>query len=152
MPFGLHDAAATFQRVLEIILSGVRWKMCLVLMEKVAIFSKNNGQHAKDIGEVLTYFHQTEVILELPKCHFFKNLIDYFGHILIPGCLVTSFKNVEAIKAAVSPIDSTPMRSFLDACNVYRIFIKDFSRTARSLKDQRWKNKNFIGRIIQPRL
>ena len=38
MPFGLRNAPATFQRALDIIQSGVRWKTCLVYMDDVVIF------------------------------------------------------------------------------------------------------------------
>jgi len=40
MPFGLKNAPATFQRALDIILSGVKWQSCLVYLDDVIIYSK----------------------------------------------------------------------------------------------------------------
>jgi hypothetical protein len=38
LPFGLRNAPATFQKVIDIILSGVKWKTCLVYLDDVIVF------------------------------------------------------------------------------------------------------------------
>ena len=53
MPFGLRNAPATFQRAMDIILSGVRWKSCIVYLDDVIIFSKNDDEHLTHLEEVL---------------------------------------------------------------------------------------------------
>ena len=45
MPFGLRNASATFQRALDIFLSGVRWQSCLIYLEDVTVFSRNTDEH-----------------------------------------------------------------------------------------------------------
>jgi len=52
MPFGLTNAPATFQRALDIILSGRKWQRCLVYLDDVTIFSASAEQHVKDVGVV----------------------------------------------------------------------------------------------------
>ena len=38
MPFGLFTAPATFQRVMETVLAGLKWQSCLVCLDDVGVF------------------------------------------------------------------------------------------------------------------
>ena len=53
MPFGLRNAPATFQRALDIILSGVRWQTCLIYLDNVILFLKDAETHLRHVTEVL---------------------------------------------------------------------------------------------------
>ena len=70
MPFGLRNATATFQRALDIIFSGVRWKNCLLYIENVVIFSKTEEEHFAQVSHVLTLLEEAGVRLKLKKCFF----------------------------------------------------------------------------------
>ena len=54
MPFGLRNAPATFQRALDIILSGVRWQTCLIYLDEVIIFSMDITRHLGQVDEILS--------------------------------------------------------------------------------------------------
>ena len=54
LPFGLRNAPATFQRAIDIILSGVKWKTCLVYLDDVIVFSKSKKDHLAHVAEALT--------------------------------------------------------------------------------------------------
>ena len=71
MPFGLRNALAKFQRALDIILSGVRWKMCLVYLNDVILFSHTMKQHVKYLDTVLSLLRLAGISLKLTKCAFF---------------------------------------------------------------------------------
>ena len=71
MPFGLRNAPATFQRATDIILSGVRWKCCIVYLDDVIIFSKNDDDHLAPLAEVFRLLQDAGVTLRLAKCSFF---------------------------------------------------------------------------------
>ena len=58
MPFGLKNAPATFQRALDIILSGVRWQVCLIYLDDVIVFSKDYASHLRHLDEVLTLLRE----------------------------------------------------------------------------------------------
>ena len=53
MPFGLMNAPATFHRMLDILLSGYRWKSCLIYLDDIIIFSKNYETHLQDVDVIL---------------------------------------------------------------------------------------------------
>ena len=60
IPFGLKNAPATFQRALDIILSGPRWQICLVYLDDVIVFSKDMEQHLAQVDTVLTLLRARE--------------------------------------------------------------------------------------------
>ena len=49
MPSGLMNARATFQRLLDILISGYRWKSCLIYLDDIIIFSKDYDSYLKDV-------------------------------------------------------------------------------------------------------
>jgi len=135
MPFGLTNAPTTFQRALEVILSGLKWQMCLVYLDDVIVFSKTADDHVRSLDIILSRLRQAGVKLHLEKCSFFKREVEYLGHLVCPGKLKVHNKNTEALKQAVFPKTKTQMKSFLGACNVYRRFVKNFAKRARPLNE-----------------
>jgi len=77
----------------------------------------------------------------LAKCHFFKDRVDYLGHVVLPGKLAVAQESTKAIAEATFPETPTQMRSFLGSCNVYRRFAKDFAHIARPLNEMLTKER-----------
>ena len=142
MPFGLRNAPATFQRALDMILSGVRWQTCLVYLDDVIVFSRNVQEHLSHVNEILTLLRNAGVTLKLKKCDFFRNKVNYLGYVITPGKLSVATKNTEAFAKAKFPTNITQLRSFLGAANVYRRFVKDFSKIAKPLSAMTQKDAN----------
>lgn len=71
--FGLHKAGAMFPRALDIVLSGVRCKACIVNIDDIVIFPVSNCQSIQDIDEVLPLLSQAKVTLKLPNFHYYQN-------------------------------------------------------------------------------
>ena len=115
MPFGLRNAPATFQRALDIILSGVRWQTCLIYLDDVIIFSKDITSHLAHVDEILTLLGQAGITLKLKKCEFFQPRVDYLGHVITPGKLAVALDNTKAFADCTFPRNVTQMRSFLGA-------------------------------------
>jgi len=128
IPFGLTNAPATFQRALDIILSGLKWQLCLVYLDDVIICSAPAEQHVKDVDVVLTQLREAGLTLTLEKCTWFSDEVEYLGHIMRPGQLHAHNKNVDALKHGFFPTTKTQLKSFLGLCNVYRRFVKDFAK------------------------
>ena len=145
LPFGLRNAPATFQRAIDIILSGVKWKTCLVYLDDVIVFSKSKKDHLAHVAEALTLLGNAGLSLKLKKCHFFAEAVDYLGHVIRPGRLGVAEKNTTALKTAPLPRTQTELRSFLGLCNVYRRFVPKFSAIAAPLNA-------FLGKGTPPQL
>jgi len=85
MPFGSTNAPATFQRALDIILSGVKWQSCHIYLDNVIVYSKTEEEHVGHVDRVPRLLRDAEVTLRLPKCRFFRQTVKYLGHEINPG-------------------------------------------------------------------
>lgn len=52
MPFGLCNAPSTFQRLMELVLSGLQWKLCLIYLDDVIIFAKSFNVEVERLQQV----------------------------------------------------------------------------------------------------
>ncbi|CDF36412.1 unnamed protein product [Chondrus crispus] len=82
MPFGLKGAPATFQRALDIILSGVRWQICLVYLDDVIL---SVADTAADALKTFTFPRTfTQVRSFLGACNVYRRFVDGFAKIARP--------------------------------------------------------------------
>lgn len=58
MPFGLSNAPATFERMMDTILRGLKWHTCLCYLDDVVIFSSTFEDHVDRLVEVLARFRR----------------------------------------------------------------------------------------------
>ena len=133
MPFGLRNAPETFQRAVDIILSKVKWKFCLVYIDDIVIFSKSPVQQMNHINEMLGFLKEAGMTIKLNKCFFMHEEIEYFGHIVKPKALIIARKTIADVQEMDPPATKTQLRSFLGMCNVYRRFVPRFASIASPL-------------------
>ncbi|CDF40057.1 unnamed protein product [Chondrus crispus] len=86
MPFGLMNAPATFQRMLDILLSGYRWKSCFIYLDDIIIFSKDYDTHLKNVDRSQKRLPRTQTELRsfLGMCNVYRRFIDHFAKIAAP--------------------------------------------------------------------
>ena len=70
MPFGVSNGCATFERGIEIVLSGLTYETCLCYFDDVIIPSFNLQEHCKRLSSVLTRFQQHNLRVKASKCSF----------------------------------------------------------------------------------
>ena len=93
----------------------------------------NAKQHVKDVDTVLHRLREARVTLNLEKCTWFSDEVEYLGHIGCPGQLHVHNKSLDALKHAKFPTTKIQLKSFLGMCNVYQRFVKDFAKRAKPL-------------------
>lgn len=133
MPFSLQNAPVRFQRTLDIILSGVRWQTCLVYLNNVIIFSRDEMDHVQHVDALFQLLKQAGFTLKVNKCSWFQPRVNYLEHVVMPGKLAISAGGTKTIAGAEFPRDTTQPKSFLSACNVYWKFVSGFSCLTRPL-------------------
>ena len=133
MPFGLCNAPATFQRVMNYILRDVSGIKALVYLDDVIIFSETFEDHLRDIKEVFTLIQNAGLKLKLKKCQFMKKSVQYLGHIISRDGIEPDPKTIEKIANYKTPISADEVRSFLGLAGYYRRFIPNLGSIAQSL-------------------
>lgn len=70
MPFGLCNAPATFQRLMDMVLAGLQWTMCLVYLDDVIVMGRTFEEHLTNLANVLTGLRNANLRLKPQKCAF----------------------------------------------------------------------------------
>jgi len=83
--FGLSNAPATFQRVVDMILAGLKWKSCLVYLDDLIVFSQSAGEHLEHVWEVFAALRGAGVSLTAKKRPFVPSGGAIFGPHRRPG-------------------------------------------------------------------
>src|SRR6266498_2661766 len=80
MPFGLVNAPATFQRLMNNVLRNYLRKFCLVYLDDIIIYSKSLKDHKRHVRKVLQAIRSADLKLKPAKCKWFKQEITFLGH------------------------------------------------------------------------
>ncbi|KAI9551000.1 hypothetical protein GHT06_005556 [Daphnia sinensis] len=82
LPFGLNCAPASFQRVMDKVLAGLKWNMCLVYLDDILIFGKTFDEHLARLDMVLKALERANLTLNVDKCIFGASVVSHLGHVI----------------------------------------------------------------------
>ncbi|KAF9760552.1 Retrovirus-related Pol polyprotein from transposon, partial [Nosema granulosis] len=147
MPFGLINAPATFQRIMNRILKPFIGKFVMVYMDDIVIYSKTKEEHSRHVKEVIQTVEEFGLTLNKAKCEFGKTEIKVLGHVVNGEGVKIDPDRIEAIKRLEIPKTKKELESFLGMINYCTRFIKNLSDETAYLygilrKDSNvnWKN------------
>ena len=144
MPQGLTNSSATFQRVMQLALSGLQWNICIIYIDDCIIFSSNFKEHIERLKLVLERFKQANLKLKPAKCSIFQTEVTFLGFRVSVKGVLPDPTNVAKILQWKEPQNVTELKQFLGCCSYYRKFIRGFSKVAKPLFDITKKSSSLV--------
>ncbi|KAH9270611.1 hypothetical protein BASA83_007206 [Batrachochytrium salamandrivorans] len=127
MPFGLANAPAQFQRMMNSLFRDVIGKHVLVYLDDIVIYSDNMSDHITQVQNVLRVLQDNGLYCKAEKCHFYKSEIKYLGYIIsADGLRNGSLQNLGCSELADTK-ESPGLASSVGITNFYRALIHDYS-------------------------
>lgn len=144
MPFGLCNAPATFQRIMELALHGLQWQTCIIYLDDIIVYGATFEEHMNRVEEVLKRMIDANFKLRPEKCQLLQPEVTFLGHVVSADGVRPNPDNVAKILQWPPPATVTEVRQFLGMASYYRRFICDFASIAKPLVDLTRKNAEFM--------
>ncbi len=143
MPFGLCNAPATFQRLMDRVLAGMQWEICLVYLDDIIVLGKDVKEMLQRLAKVFERLRQANLKLKPAKCCLFHRRVVYLGHIVSEHGIATDPEKVRKIREWPQPTGVIEVRQFVGLASYYRRFVKDFASVAKPLHNLLRKHARF---------
>ena len=131
MPFGLKNAAQTFQRLMDSVTSKLRG--VFIYLNDVLVASTTAVNHERDLRELFRTLQDNGLVLNTGKCVFGASELDFLGHRVSMHGIRPLPDKVEAMRNFERPRTVKSLQRFLGMVNFYRRFIPDMAETLRPL-------------------
>ena len=139
MPFGLHGAPATFQRMMDNVLRDCA-DYAAAYLDDVVIHSASWEEHLQHMRKVLQRLREAGLTVKPKKCQLAMRRCTYLGHVVGNGEVQPEETKVEAIRNYPTPRTKKQVRAFLGLTGYYRKFIPAYADLAATLTDLTGKN------------
>ena len=141
VPFGLAQAPAYFQLLMNKVLNGLNFAM--TYLDDIIIFSKNESQHLEHLETVFSHLREAGLKMKRSKCDFFKSKIHYLGHLISPEGIRPLPNKLDCIQHMPAPKNAKEIKQFLVLTGYYRKFVPRFADISRPLTTLTKKDKKF---------
>ena len=133
MPFGLCNAPATFQRLMEGVLVGLARKKCLIYLDDVLVVGSTFSEHLDNLRDVFLRLSAVGLKLKPSKCRLARQEVIYLGYVVSASGIAADPGKVQAVVEFPTPHDVRTLRAFLGLTSYYRRFISRYSAMANPL-------------------
>ena len=141
VPFGLAQAPAYFQKLINDVLRGCNFAMGY--LDDIIIYSRNEKEHLEHLEEIFKRLKAAGLKLKLEKCCFFKKHIQYLGHLISADGIQPLPEKLESIAKMPAPKTPKEVKQFLGLVGYYRKFVPRFADISRVLTHLTKKDVEF---------
>ena len=123
MRFGLTNAPATFQRLMECTLAGLSGMHCLIYLDDIIVFSASFNDHLTRLSSVFDRLRAAGLKLKPEKCHFTKTHVTYLGHVISREGITPDKAKITSVANYPTPQNSKEVKQFIGLSNYYCRFV-----------------------------
>ena len=135
MCFGLSNAPATFQSLMNDIFRDYLGKFVVVYLDDILIYSDTPEQHMKHLELVLKRLREHKLYAQMAKCDFGLSELKFLGHIVGAAGISPDPDKVKVVHDWPEPANAAELRSFLGLAQYFRKFIQGYAQAVCCLYD-----------------
>ena len=144
MPFGLANAPATFQNMMNDIFRDMIDMGVVIYLDDILIYSENEQDHVALVKRVLDRLQEHQLALAPDKCEWHRSKINFLGYIISEEGIEMDQEKIQTVLDWEAPGAVKEVQSFLGFANFYRRFIEGYSKLTRPLTDLTKKSEKYI--------
>ena len=141
VPFGLAQAPAYFQLLMNKVLKGLKFTM--TYLDDIIIFSQDESQHLEHLEIIFSHLREAGLKMKRSKCDFFKSEIHYLGHLISPEGISPLPNKLDSMKHMPAPNSAKEIKQFLGLTGYHRKFVPRFADISRPLTTLTKKDAKF---------
>ena len=142
LSFGLANTPSQFARIMELVMSGLTYDVCLVYLDDILIFSKTD-EHLDHLATVFDRLDCYALKLKPSKCSLFQCKVSFLGHVVSGHGIECDLDKIASIATWPTPSNIAEVRTFCGLASYYRTFVCNFAAIARPLHNLTKKGATF---------
>jgi hypothetical protein len=133
LPFGLANAPGKFQRLMDAVLRGLKWDICLVYLDDIVVFAQDKLEMLARLEKVWCRLREAGLKMKPKKCYFFREEVAYLGHMVSAQGIRMDPAKIVKVKEWPVPRTKREVQEFMGLCNYYRKFVKGYANIAHPI-------------------
>jgi len=139
LSFGLANAPSQFAQIMELVMSGLTYDVCLVYLDDILIFSKTFDC----LATVFNWLDHYALKLKPSKCSLFQRKVSFLGHVVSGRGIECDPDKVASIATWPTPSNIAEVHTFCGLASYYRTFLCNFATISRPLHNLTKKGATF---------
>ena len=144
LPFGLQGSPSLFQRVMDLVLTGLNWQTCLVYIDDIIVFSRSPEEQLNRLETVFLRLAEHNLKIKPSKLCLFQRELIFLGYKISAKGIAADPEKTRTVLEMSEPGNIKELRSYLGCFGYYRKFISQFSQVAEPLYALLRKGTKFI--------
>ena len=124
MPFGVTNASATFQRLIEKVLNKMNSGECLVYSDDVLVWSATFTWQSNKLERIFAAFRAAGLRFKRSQCQIVRREVKYLCHVIGTNGLSMEHDRIKGIRDIAVPKHKTELQSLLCLGNIYRRYLR----------------------------
>ncbi len=143
MLFELINESTFFQHYINDVLFNCLHKFCQIYLNDILIYSKILKKHRTHVKEILDKLREVDLQIDIDKCKFKIQKISFLELLIFINNLWMNSWKVDVIQSWKVSWSLTHVQIFIDFCNLYQRFIKNFLKITQFMIKLTWKDHSF---------